>query len=111
MTLPDPSFLPQGKPRKSRYRPTPTRAGCCLASGVGGLVGFLVGGYLGVLSYSAAADEAARAGEFFDELPVPPVLGALAGTVIGALAARVLLGLWLRVTRPAKSGSGDLSDL
>ncbi len=72
---------------------TTTRYGGCLASSIGGLLGFVLGGSYGVWEFHDAVDEAVHQGLDADYLPVGVPLWALVGAVAGAVAGRLLLAV------------------
>jgi ABC-type antimicrobial peptide transport system permease subunit len=76
--------------------PAPTRAGCCLITGIGGLIGLVSGAVFGVKEFNEAVERAARLDPDVDFLPVVVPFFAFVGAVFGALAAGMLGSAWGR---------------
>ena len=73
--------------------------GCCLIITGGTLAGFVLGGIYGIQEYNAAVTEDMQQGGPGDFLPVGIPIWACIGTVLGALASGLLMGIWRPVAR------------
>ena len=72
-----------------------TRRGGCLIAGVGSVIGFFAGFFVGGLIDDAAREAAIRERSLHIAPSVAPWC-ALAGTLVGSLAAGLLWGAWAR---------------
>jgi hypothetical protein len=83
------------------------RPGCTLPTFAGGLVGFLLGGHLGMKNDQAATEKAVQEQGFADFVPVLVPAFAVMGALIGLFVAILLVIAWRLVTRLLKAETKD----